>query len=296
MFRVLLSICACLGAMPIASAAGAKDGGGGTPLRFSFTHQEVEREYFVRLPKNYDPAKRYWCLVVFHGGGGNGRSHWLVRDMYRAAMKIDLPVIVISPTGSRSDPNEQRFPSLGDGGYLRQVLTDAKGRYRLKPKILLTGYSRGAQFAHRFALQNPKLVHACAPLAAGSWTSPDGDFQMYSFPDNVMNAAEFLGNPKNAAAMPERQRELFVPEVAKVAGRRSAPGAKAIHFLVMCGLEDVRLPSSRSFANNLRTNGFKVETVWPKTSHGGRDKKKYAGEFLKYSQTTIAFFGRAIGE
>ncbi|MGB0580017.1 MAG: alpha/beta hydrolase-fold protein [Limisphaerales bacterium] len=258
MFRDLL--CVCLGLMPIALTAAAQDADD-DPRRFTFTHDKVEREYHVRLPKNYDPSKSYWCLVVFHGGGGNGRNHWLVRDMYRASRKIDLPVIVISPTGSRSDPNEQRFPSLGDGEYLRHVLTDARGRYRLKPKILLTGYSRGAQFAHRFALQNPKLVHACAPLAAGSWTSPDGGFQMYAFPDKVANAAEFLGDPNNATEMPAPQRQLFVPAVAKVAGRSAVPGAKEIRFLVMCGQEDVRLPFTRSFANSLASHGYKWKPV-----------------------------------
>jgi len=295
MFRILIVICGCLGLIPISWEATAAEGGG-LPKRFSFKHRGVEREYFVRLPKNYDPTKRFWGLVVFHGGGGNGRNHWLVKDMYRAAMKADLPVIVISPTGSRTDPNEQRFPSLGDGGYLRRVLQDAKSRYRLNPKILLTGYSRGAQFAHRFALQNPEHVHACAPLAAGSWTSPDGTFQMYSFPGRVKDAAKFLGNPKNAADMPAPQRQLFVPAVAKAAGLKAAQGAKSIRFLVMCGMEDVRLPATRAFANSLTANGYQVDTAWPRTSHGGRDKTKYASEFLKYSRSTIGFFQRAIGK
>lgn len=266
------------------------------PKRFSFRHQGVEREYFVRLPKDYDASRTYWALVVFHGGGGNGRNNWLVREMHRAAMAIGLPVLVISPTGSRTDPNEQRFPTLGDGPYLRRALTHAKSRYRLHPKILLTGYSRGAQFAHRFALQNPDLVHACAPLSAGSWTSPDGGFQMYSSEGKAMNAQSFLGNPKNAKDMPAQQQQLFNPRVANAAGLTAAKGARAIRFLVMCGLEDERLPSSRAFAESLAAYDFEVETAWPKTPHGGRDKNKYKAEFQLYPRTTVKFFQRTIKE
>lgn len=292
----LLCFCCFLFTLSAFAAEAKPDSDAPQVKRFSFRQNGVDREYFVRLPKDYDSSQTYWGLVAFHGGGGNGRTHWLVRDMHTAAAKIGLPVIVISPTGSRTDPNEQRFPSLGDGPYLRMALAHVKKRHRLHPKILLTGYSRGAQFAHRFALQNPALVHACAPLAAGSWTSPDGSFQMYSTPDKIMNAAAFLGDAKNAKDMPERQQELFVPLVAEAAGRRAAKGAESIHFLVMCGSEDVRLPSSKAFAKSLRTEGYQVETGWLKTPHGGRDRKKYAGEFQKYSETATDFFRRAITE
>lgn len=289
MIRLLVCLGCCLSALSASSAETE-------PKRHSFRHQGVEREYFVRLPKNYDASRTYWALVAFHGGGGNGRNHWLVRDMHGAAKAIGLPVIVISPTGSRTDPNEQRFPSLGDGPYLRRALADVKKRHRLHPKILLTGYSRGAQFAHRFALQNPDLVHACAPLAAGSWTSPDGGFQMYSTPEKVMDAEAFLGDPRNSEGMPGPQKELFVPAVAHAAGRSAAKGAGTIRFLVMCGTEDERLPSSKAFARSLAANGFNVETAWPTTPHGGRGSEKHKSEFQKYARTSMSFFRRTIRE
>lgn len=301
MIRFLVCVCSCLCVASAWSSKGASADERSArqltqPTRFSFRHRGGEREYFVRLPEDYDSSQVYRGLVAFHGGGGNGRDHWLVRDMHQAAIAAGLSVVVISPTGSRTDPNEQRFPSLGDGLYLQRALTDVRKRYRLHPKILITGYSRGAQFAHRFALQNPDLVHACVPLAAGSWTSPDGGFQMYSFPDTKLNARAFLGNPKHADGMPAAQQELFKPQVAGAAGQEAAKGARAIRFLVMCGLEDERLPSSRAFAASLAAYGCNVETAWPQTPHGGRDKPNYRAEFQKYARTSVDFFQRTIRE
>ena len=77
------------------TAGGASGGGGGGPdgsmkpssgcskpanqslnqwVRYTATIQATEREYFVRLPKNYDPAKPYRLMCTFPGctGKGNG--------------------------------------------------------------------------------------------------------------------------------------------------------------------------------------------------------------------------------
>ena len=119
---------------------------------------------------------------------------------------------------------------------------------------------------------------------------------MYSSPDLGMNALEFLGDSKNAKEMPAAQQELFTPEVAEAAGMKAAKGAELIRFLVMCGTEDVRLPASKAFAENLTMHGYKVETAWPKTQHGGREKAKYKAEFEKYPRMTVDFFKRVIRE
>jgi len=250
------------------------------PLRYIFNYNEMEREYFVWLPTDYRQDHMYWALFVAHGGGSNGKTFWLASDLRCAADEIDLKVIIISPSFLKDDPNNERFPVLGEGDFLKSVIEDAKTRYRLKSKILLTGYSRGAQFSHRFALQNPDLVQACAPLAAGAWTTPDGRFLMYTLGE-IPDPKSFLSLPENGEGLKASQKNLFDPRVAKVAGQSATSGAKEIPFLVMCGTLDERFEIAQAFYQSLKEQGYIVETAWPETKHGGRKKDTYRGEFDK---------------
>jgi hypothetical protein len=261
------------------------------PIRYSFDYKGIEREYFVWLPKNFDVNQIYWGLVVVHGGGGNGQTFWLTKDMRRVSDKMGLQAIIISPSFLKDDPNAQRFPILGEGAFLKHILDEIHSKYQLQSKILLTGYSRGAQFTHRFALWNPAVVQACAPLSAGSWTTPDGRFLMFSFGE-VKNSESFLASPKNSQDLPASQKSLFEYRVAKVAGRPASAGAKNVPFLVMCGILDERFEMAKEFVRSLDSLGYTIKTAWPRTPHGGRNKDEYRTEFKRYSQVTVEFFLR----
>jgi pimeloyl-ACP methyl ester carboxylesterase len=261
------------------------------PIRITFEHKDLEREYFVWLPKNFDEKETYRALVVAHGGGGNGRTFWLTGDLYREANEIGLQAIIISPSFLKTDPNVQRFPVLGEGDFLEHLIENVNKRYKLFAKILLTGYSRGAQFAHRFALGRPDFVHACAPLAAGAWTTPDGRFLMYNLGE-IKYPASFLALSKNGENLVPAQRNLFDPQVAAVASATASAGADNVFFMVMCGTLDKRFEIAKEFVSSLQSLGYSVRTVWPKTEHGGRSSEKYRAEFAKYSQETVQFFKR----
>ncbi len=261
------------------------------PIRYSLNYKGIEREYFVWLPKDFDVNQIYWGLVMVHGGGSNGQTYWLTKDMRRVSDEMGLQAIIISPSFLKDDPNAQRFPILGEGAFLKHILDKIHSQYRLQSKILLTGYSRGAQFTHRFALWNPAIVQACASLSAGSWTTPDGRFLMFSFGE-VKNSESFLASPKNSENLPASQKNLFEYRVAKVAGRPASSGAKNVPFLVMCGILDERFETAKEFARSLDSLGYTIKTAWPRTPHGGRKKDEYRAEFEKYSQVAVEFFRR----
>ncbi len=287
--------CICLGLLgERAIAQTAKDASDTleNPIRYAINFKGVEREYFVRLPKDFDRSQKYWGLVVNHGGGGNAKNFWLAPEIQRLADEAGLRAIVISPSFNLKDPNAQRFPILGEGEYLRRVLEDVRGNYKLYPKILITGYSRGGQFTHRFALGNPALVHACAPISPGSWTTPDGGL-LISPIGEVEDPVAYLSSADNAKDLPENSRNLFEPRVAKVAGRPAASGAKDIPFLIMCGTEDPRLETCKAFYETMKRSGYSVTSLWPRTPHGGRNNKEYRSEFMKYPKAAVDFFLRA---
>ena len=203
--------------------------------------------------------------------------------------ELGLKAIVVVPSFSNDDFLASRFPALGEGEFLDHVLDELRGEYRLRPKILLTGYSRGGQFSHRFALQNPEKVEACAPFAAGTWTTPDGRLLIDRFGE-VSEPESFLSTSENATDVPERLRNLFQPRVAAVAGLAADPASKAIPFLVMNGTLDPRLPIAREFARSLAENGYSVETDWPRTPHVCDDEPACRVEFGRYAQRAVEFF------
>ena len=143
------------------------------PIRRTLVFRGTEREYFVYLPAGFNRDTKYWPLVVV--GGVSGRN-FLSTGIAQRVSESGFDAIVISPSSPSDDLNAIRFPILGEGEFLQDVLRDARKEYPLQPKMLLTGYSRGGQFAHRFALALPEQVAAVAPLASGTWTTPDGRF------------------------------------------------------------------------------------------------------------------------
>lgn len=266
----------------------AVSAGNSKPLTYTFEHKGNDRVYSVFLPKDFDPDATYWPLVVVHGGGGRGKTNPKAVAMRRIADEVDLPAILIAPDFVVKDKNVSRFPMLGEEAFLNAVLQQVRGQFNFRPKILLTGYSMGGQFTHRFALGNPDLVHACAPLAAGTWTTPDGRLLIQDYGE-VKNAKAFLSSKQNATKIPARLSGLFDARVAQVAERPAAKGAEKIPFLVMCGTLDTRWSIAKEFASSLKTSGFNVQTEWPVTPHGSKGSKHKA-EFAKYPQRVIEFF------
>ena len=256
------------------------------PPRQTFVFAGQEREYFVQLPKDFRSDRTYWLLVAAHGGGGNGADPRVGRYGVWAD-RLGLDAIVVTPSFHQTDAAAVRFPSLGEDAFLRRVIARLRSQYQLREKILLSGYSRGAQFSHRFALGNPDLVHACAPLAAGTWTTPDGRFLMDGIGE-VNDPKKYLSSMAGSE-LRENLRTNFDPRVAEAAGLRAKGGAERIPFLVMCGTLDSRLEIARAFAASLEAQGYEVETGWPRSPHGPTEVAHVA-EWEGFRRRAIEFF------
>ncbi len=262
-------------------------------VRRSIRFDGREREYFVQLPSDYESGHRYWLLLAAHGGGGNGGDRRVGRYGHWAA-RLGLKAIVVTPTFHQSDAASVRFPSLGEDRFLEAVISDVRSAHSVRERVLLTGYSRGGQFSHRFALQNPDLVRACAPQAAGSWTTPDGRFLMEGRGE-IKNPRAFLESLQ-LSDLQQRWRGNFNPRaVAPVAGQPASPGAKRIPFHVMCGTLDPRYSIAREFAASLERAGFKVETEWPRSPHGPSEPG-HVPEWKKFRRRAIEFFARVTAQ
>ncbi len=255
------------------------------PLHRTLGYNGQEREYHLRLPEDHDPGRTYWLLVVAHGGGGNWRRYL---DPYRYwSDQLGLDAVVVAPSFRTEGRIQYYFPSLGEGAFLKAVIKDLRQQYRLHPKFLLVGYSAGGAFSHRFALQNPDLVQACAALGMGTRTTPDGRFFIRGLGEIKQPHTRLRGSPP-ALEEGDRRKLYFQPAVARVASQPARPGASRIPFLVMCGTLDIRLPDAKAFSASLKDSGFHCETAWPRTGHWFDDKTRE--EFQKFFRKPIAFF------
>ncbi len=258
------------------------------PLHRTLEYRGEIRHYYIWLPKEFKADKTYWLLVAVHGGGGDARTNSKAISMRKTADKVNLPCIIISPKFNTQDKQVSRFPILGEGDFLKAVVKVVRSEFKLYEKILLMGKSMGGQFAHRFAFENPELIQACAPSAAGTWTTPDGKLLIEGFGE-VKDPKTFLSNPDNTQKVPERLHNLFDTRTACIAGRQAQRGAEKIPFLVMCGTLDTRLDIAKRFVASLQKAGYSVETAWPRTPHTSSDEK-FDAEFETFPGMAVLFF------
>lgn len=127
------------------------------------------RDYFVQLPENYDPEKKYWLFVIVHGHKGNGEK--MINNINKYAFKKD--VIAVAPSFPW-DPKMGGYYQILGGNSDKQLLDIFKtlgSRHKLHDRMLLWGHSGGSQFCHRFAMVHHKTVLACSASSGGSWGS-----------------------------------------------------------------------------------------------------------------------------
>lgn len=132
-----------------------------------FNGQDHQAGYYL-VPDNMpEDGAKVWVVVDVHGAGGlrgAGRGGDL------AKLLAPEPVIVIVPSFTNGY-------QAGDGQYARQMLDNFKTvreRHAVHDKMFVHGHSGGAQFAHRFAFNEPGHVAGVSAHSAGSWACAGG--------------------------------------------------------------------------------------------------------------------------
>jgi len=172
--------------------------GGAAPQNPRRLKSDPGQEYYVYLPKDFDPARTYWVLVGVHGLGGDGKG-----ALGWESFADEGQCIVVGP----SFKDGYQSAGRGSADDMKAILRELAKEYKIQHKIFLTGFSAGAQFAHRFAMDNPMLIVGCAPHSAGSWSTPDVRARMVPFlvtcgsadnqnPDRLAGARRFVSELK----------------------------------------------------------------------------------------------------
>ena len=128
--------------------------------------KKADLEYFLYVPKGYDPKKSRPVMFIFHGQGGNGE----MAGKTMAAMLGEAAdqFILVAPTkaGPAKDYDGsplQEQSCLAPLAYVRTHLNVDDDR------IYLTGYSLGGHQTWHMATMYPRLWAAAVPMAGVPW-------------------------------------------------------------------------------------------------------------------------------
>ena len=155
-------------------------------------------DFYVYIPTNAAARGPLQVLVTVHGMGGDGTS--FCQNLISRAEQEGW--IIVSPTYHYLDNYERRLPCARTTSklmpHLKQYLDNlpAKTGLPIRDKVLLYGFSRGAQIVHRFAEFYPDKTLAVALFAAGSYTLPVPTMSMDGTPTHAQLPVRGGGSPE----------------------------------------------------------------------------------------------------
>lgn len=161
---------------------------------------------YVYVPAGAARAQPARVLVALHGMGGDGAT--FSRDLLAVADANNW--VVVAPTFIYRDYKDPALVLADDAAHLPQLAAiiaglPARTGLALRPRVLLYGFSRGAQTAQRFATVYPGRVLGVAALSAADYTLPTAtapnDGRPLPFPYGVADQRAIFGHPFDLAAL-----------------------------------------------------------------------------------------------
>lgn len=225
-----------------------------------------------------DPAKTYWLVVGVHGVSDDGHLACGAATLVDAFDDVIVlgPTFssgrpaaatqagaTTAPAGTdpsnasatqqtpATQPAATRPRRMPGGSYqmsgptheakLERLIAGVGRTWTLRPKIVLHGFSAGAQFVHRFAMRHPDRVAAVSAHSAGSWAKLTGS-------DRINDAAK--GIP-------------FAISCGEADKGRGGPAGTP-----------TRIEGAKRFADDLKSLGFEVTlATWPRVGHEQRPEQ-----------------------
>lgn len=156
----------------------------------------------VYVPTSLDRHHPVPVLLALHGMGGSGGR---IEERLAACAEQNGWVLIAPTMAYRDymDPDQVRLDDGQDLPRVRDLINAAEARLadqglRFEDGLLVYGFSRGGQLAHRFALFYPDQVTGVAALSAGSYTLPRTEL---AFPFGVADLSDYAGHAFDAQSL-----------------------------------------------------------------------------------------------
>ncbi|MBI3969055.1 MAG: hypothetical protein HY329_25730 [Chloroflexi bacterium] len=226
----------------------------------------LPRYAFLTQPK-LNPGQTTKILVALHGMGSSGPE--IATTMKACAERNNW--LLVAPTfdyANWRDPEVIKREIITLHRKLKRLVDEAPERAGVpaERRVLVFGFSRGAQLAHRFAYIYPETVERVAIMGAGTYTLPleqvtiDGDQRAAVLPYGVADLTEHYGRPVN----PEQLREVQF-QVA-VGAQDNSPDGIPRSWDPYLGV--TRVERAQRFTASLQSLGVPAQLkVIPNTGH-----------------------------
>lgn len=178
---------------------------------------DVEGEYFLALPHDYDPSKSYPLIVTFHGVGGDGQywRHWNAGDA-----DARRTCILVSPTSTH--PERRTWWEDESGALILQAVRATMRDYAVDPwRIYAEGFSMGGIAATFWTQTWPDRFAAIGAQATCYWRNRR---EKAGCVENMRRVPAFLavgendkkGNVRGYKELAEALTRLGTPHVFKL--------------------------------------------------------------------------------
>jgi predicted esterase len=232
------------------------------------------REYTVHLPPDPESRQPLTVLVALHGMGGNGSdfSRKLIEHADRRGWLLVAPSIKYRDW---RDPEEVRRDGAEYLPALKATLEELPRQtgLALRERVLLYGFSRGGQAAHRFAFMYPEASRGVAALSSGTYTLPKKQIQrgadeaLLRFPYGVADLEQYIGKPFDPAAV--RQVGFWLGVGANDNLASDLPRQWDAY------IGSTRVERARAFSRALEEMGANAElAIFPNASHEVTDEMR----------------------
>jgi pimeloyl-ACP methyl ester carboxylesterase len=249
----------------------------------------------IYVPGGIETTKRAQLLIILHGMGGTGEPMLKSLKEYADQNKWILlaPTFKYNTDWQNPQVIAEEEPRLT--ATLNRITEEASTFVGIpvKSQLLLYGFSRGAQLAHRYAIMYPEKTLAVAVISGGSYTLPfenteQARFLGYlrpfekegtiTFPFGVGDLSNYTGHNFNEAAF---KRVNFWVQVGQSDNKNNEVPRQYDSYI---GLN--RLERATNFHNALKQLGVPATlTVFPNLAHS--TSKEMESKACNYFKATL---------
>jgi len=195
---------------PIDTETSQLDVPGMYELSIPGTDQQAEFTYYVQLPPEYNPYRRYPCVVTLNGAGSTEIQQidwWAGSYSEKSAMRQGQAArrgyVVIAPKWQKPFQHKYEF-SLREHAAVLFCLRDACKRVAIDTdRVYLSGHSIGGDAVWDIALSHPDLWAGVIPIVANS------DRYVHKYSDNARDLPMyFVGGERDGGWLNNNGMEL----------------------------------------------------------------------------------------
>jgi len=148
--------------------------------RYTVISSDMQREYFIQLPINYDPDGEPLPLLIAIHGSGDSIEGWMDGGFQgNGLLKLtEDEAIMVIPNGLMNDPVKdprRNWDATSDRDYdfFMDLLADLDQRVTYDDRrIFVTGHSAGALMTHGLGCRFGDVFRAIAPSAGANTDNP----------------------------------------------------------------------------------------------------------------------------